>query len=69
MRHKLFLAILAVVGVINLLPVMGLFSVVQMEAAYGVSINSPELALLLRHRAMLFGLIGGLVLFSLYNKF
>ena len=67
MRHKLFLVLLAVVGVINLLPVVGLFSVAQMEAAYGVSINTPELELLLRHRALLFGLIGMLVLFSLYK--
>lgn len=34
MRHKLFLIMLALVGVINLLPLVGLFSVAQMEATY-----------------------------------
>ena len=68
MRNKLFLTLLAAVGVINLLPVVGLFSVTQMEAAYGISILTPELELLLRHRALLFGLIGTLVLFSLFKS-
>ncbi len=67
MKHKLFLLFLLAVGVINIIPVLGLFSASQLAAAYGIDLNSAELALLMRHRALLFGLIGGLVLISLFK--
>ncbi len=57
---------LLVVGVINVLPVVGVFSAERLGAAYGVDVASPDLELLLRHRALLFGLVGGLVLCSLW---
>ncbi|GAB5412639.1 MAG: hypothetical protein Cons2KO_02420 [Congregibacter sp.] len=55
----------AVVGIINVLPVVGLFYPSNMTGAYGIEINTSELELLLRHRAMLFGIIGGFALISL----
>ena len=56
----------ALVGLINALPVLGLLGVARLEAAYGVAVPSAELELLLRHRALLFGLVGGFVLVSLF---
>lgn len=56
---------IAIVGIINALPVVGLFKPAQMSILYGLSIDSPELGLLLQHRALLFGIIGGFVLASL----
>lgn len=65
MKYKLFLLFLFLVGVINFLPVMGLISASQLAAAYGIDLNSHELTILMRHRALLFGLLGGLVFWSL----
>ncbi len=68
MINKLFVTFLFVVGVINFLPVIGVFSANQLAAAYGVDLNSHELIILMRHRALLFGLLGGLVFWSLFNR-
>lgn len=67
MKHQLYLFFLLVVGVINFIPVVGLFSANQLAIVYGVDLNSQELILLMRHRALLFGLLGGLVLYSLFK--
>ena len=68
MQKKLFLVLLALVGLINFIPVIGLFSASQITSGYGVELNSLELEILLRHRALLFGLLGGLVLVSLFKS-
>lgn len=50
------------IGLLNLLPVVGVQSAAKLQSAYGLSTLSPDLTLLLRHRAVLFGLLGGLIL-------
>ncbi|MBL4864111.1 MAG: hypothetical protein JKY63_04370 [Rhodobiaceae bacterium] len=50
-----------VAAVINLLPVIGIMGVPQLEKAYGVQLSGADLAILLRHRAVLFGIVGGLL--------
>jgi len=50
--------LLLVAAVIHLLPVVGVVSAARVEALYGVSVDSPDMAVLLRHRAVLFGLLG-----------
>ena len=55
----------ALVGLINVLPVIGMLGADRLQSAYGIALDSPELEILLRHRALLFGLIGGFVLVSL----
>ena len=67
MKHKIYLTLLFIVGVINFLPLMGLFSAVQLSQAYGVELASNELQVLMRHRALLFGILGGFMLFSLFK--
>ena len=52
-------AMLVAVALIHLPPVLGLLGVAQMERAYGVSLPGPDLAVLMRHRALMFGLLGG----------
>ncbi|MFT5611510.1 MAG: hypothetical protein ACI9LU_002015 [Polaribacter sp.] len=51
-------------SIIHLLPVVGIFGAGQLAKLYGVVINDPNLLLLMRHRAVLFGLLGLALLWS-----
>lgn len=53
---------MALVGLINLVPAVGALSSDRIATAYGVAVEGPDLALLLRHRAALFGIVGGLAM-------
>ena len=50
-------AMLVVVAVIHLLPVSGVLGSERLAALYGLPFNEPNLAILMRHRAVLFGLL------------
>ncbi len=58
----LVVAIFLLVGVINALPLIGVVSAERLESLYGVRIADPGLELLMRHRAVLFGIVGGLLI-------
>ena len=60
--HLFSSTLLALAGVINFLPIIGVLSRTHLEQAYGVVILSNDLELLLRHRAVLLGLIGGVAI-------
>ncbi len=53
--------LLAAVGVIHLVPVSGLLGNDALARLYGVTITTPDLEILMRHRAVLFGIVGGLL--------
>jgi hypothetical protein len=57
-------ATLLVVGLIHLLPMIGVISAARVSGLYGVVVDEPNLELLLRHRAVLFALIGGFLVFA-----
>lgn len=60
------MAVLAVVGVLNVLPGLGLLGASQLESLYGVQALDPTEAILLRHRALLLALLGGLLIASIW---
>ncbi len=63
---KLFLNLaLLITGVIHLIPVIGVFGTERLQTLYGIDRVSDDLELLLRHRAVLFGIIGCLLLYSI----
>ena len=63
MRHVVAAA-LVLAGVVHLLPVVGLIGPGRLQALYGVAVSEPNLEILLRHRAALFGLLGLLMLYA-----
>ena len=53
---------LLVAGIIHLLPVPGVMGVSTLARLYGIQVNDPNTAILLQHRALLFGVLGVLML-------
>ena len=56
--------LIAVAGVINLIPIVGVLSVSRLSALYGIGIAGPDLEILMRHRAVVLGVTGVLLLVS-----
>ena len=54
-------------GVVNLLPAIGAFSAGRLQSLYGVVIEDPNLAILMRHRAVLFAIVGALLVASAFH--
>lgn len=53
---------LVIAGIVNLLPTVGVAGASWLRSLYGFEIANPDLEILLRHRAVLFGLVGLLLL-------
>jgi hypothetical protein len=62
MSYKLMIGLMLLAGLLNFLPLAGLFSVTRMQTLYGVDLSDPNLAIFMRHRALLFGIVGGFIL-------
>ena len=62
-RISLFIA-----GVINMLPSILVFLPEKLSKSYGIEIPNTDFELLLRHRAVLFGIVGGLMIYSSISK-
>lgn len=60
-------ACLLLVGLINFAPVVGLLSVSKLNEAYEITLISHDIILLMRHRALLFGILGAFILYSAFS--
>lgn len=58
MMSRVSSAALLLVALIHLLPLPGVMGGDVLTRLYGIPVDNPDLALLLRHRAVLFGLLG-----------
>ncbi|WP_334187783.1 phosphopantetheine adenylyltransferase [Noviherbaspirillum sp.] len=59
-------ALLVIVGVIHLLPLAGVAGAEKLAALYGIQVADPNLAILMRHRAVLFGLLGIFICYAAF---
>ncbi|MEM7281796.1 MAG: phosphopantetheine adenylyltransferase [Pseudomonadota bacterium] len=66
MGNVIVSASLLALGVIHLLPLIGVLGVDRLNELYGVTIQDRDLELLMRHRAVLFGMLGGLLFASVF---
>ena len=65
---KVISVLLLITGLINFLPVIGVLSSDQINGLYGLEIDNRDLMILLRHRALLFGIIGGFVIYPAFKR-
>jgi hypothetical protein len=63
MKHVVSVA-LVLVGIIHLLPLPGVLGRKRLESLYGISIEDPNLVIVMRHRAVLFGILGAFFLIA-----
>jgi hypothetical protein len=60
---------LLIAGIIHLLPIPGVLGGVNLGHLYGITVNDSNTAILLQHRALLFGILGVLMLAAIPFSF
>jgi hypothetical protein len=66
MKHAISL-ILVLVGLINAFPLIGALGAETLASLYGLAIDDPSLLVLMRHRAVLLGLVGGYLIVAAFR--
>lgn len=66
MSEIIITAMLLIVAVIHIIPIMGVTGAARLETLYGIPVAGRELEILMRHRAVLFGILG---VFFVYAAF
>ncbi len=59
---------LIITGIIHLLPLSGVLGAERLSALYGMAFSDPNLVILMRHRAVLFGLLGLFLIFAAFKQ-
>jgi hypothetical protein len=59
-------SLICVVSLINLAPMVGAVSSKRLQALYGIAFEEPNLVVLMRHRAILLGIVGALLAVSAF---
>ena len=65
--NKLISILIGAVGVIHLLPLSGVLGAERLAVLYGMPFDDPNLQIMMRHRAVLFGLLGGFLLLAAFR--
>lgn len=65
---KLSTVLLIAVGLLNFYPLIGAISADQLVQLYGIELDTLDHVVLMRHRAVLFGLLGSFMIYSAFRK-
>ena len=66
MRYVVSVMLVAA-GIVHLLPLSGVLGIERLADLYGLRFDEPNLAILMRHRAVLFGLTGSFLVYSAFR--
>jgi len=64
----IFRICLFIAGIINIIPSILAFLPNKITKSYGIAIPNANYELLLRHRAILFGIVGGIMIYAAITK-
>jgi len=64
---RTIMGLMLVVAAIHLLPISGFFGVERLVSLYGIEITDGNLEILMRHRAVLFGILGTFFAYAAFN--
>lgn len=67
MYERIVTGLMLVVAVIHLLPISGFFGIERLAALYDIEISDGNIEILMRHRAVLFGILGGFFAFAAFR--
>jgi len=67
MYERIITGLMLVVAVIHLLPISGFLGVEQLASLYEIKITDGNLEILMRHRAILFGILGGFLAYAAFT--
>ena len=65
--QKIITGLLIVVAIIHLIPVTGVIGGERLSVLYGLSLHESNISILMRHRAVLFGILGLFLLFAAFK--
>jgi len=66
--QTLWILLVLIAAALNLAPAVGAVSPDRMTEAYGVALGDSDLQILMRHRAALFGVVGGLLVVAAFRR-
>ena len=61
-------AVLLLAALVHLLPLVGVLGAAQLSTLSGISIHDPNLEMLMRHRAVLFGLLAAFLAYAACHR-
>ena len=67
MYDRVITGLLLVVAVIHLIPIAGFFGIDRLNMLYEIDIADRNLQILMRHRAVLFGILGGFITYAAFK--
>lgn len=68
MKAKVVSGLLLLVGVLNLTPAIVFFDLSRTESLYGIHIANDDAGIIVRHRAVLLGLLGAAMIFAAFKR-
>lgn len=68
MKGRIASILLVLVGLLNVTPAVVFFDPGRSVALYGVELRSDDLGIIVRHRAVLLGLLGAAMIFAAFRR-